>query len=452
MPDSRIRQLKTGTHAPGPVVYWMHREHRARDNWALLHAQNTASERKQPLCVIYALAPGFLEAGHRQFNFLVQGLEQTAATLEKLNIPFFMRMGEPVQVIPELITELRASTLVTDFDPLHIKRQWVDEICSTLDMEIFEVDGRNVVPCWVTSQKREYAARTIRPKIHRLLPEFLHPAPKLEKHQHTLKERPHCNTWKEAKEFAASLPGPSPTQFMPGEQGAADMLSTFMKTRLNQYGKGRNVPTNDTTSWLSPYLHFGQIASLRVALEVMESGKDRESIDSYLEQLIVRRELSDNFCLYEPNYDNTGCFDPWAANTLEKHAGDPRPALYTPEQFEQALTHDPLWNAAQKEMVNTGRMHGYMRMYWAKKILEWSRTPDEAMHTAILLNDRYQLDGRDPNGYTGVAWAIGGVHDRAWAERPVFGKIRFMSAGGAKSKFRVKDYIAAQEEKQGSLI
>jgi deoxyribodipyrimidine photo-lyase len=195
------------------------------------------------------------------------------------------------------------------------------------------------------------------------------------------------------------------------------------------------------SSNLSPYLHFGQISAQRIALETYKRKHNIETKDAFLEELIVRRELSDNFCFYNKNYDSFDGFPEWAKKTLNEHRKDKREFTYNLEQFEKAKTHDDLWNAAQIEMVKTGKMHGYMRMYWAKKILEWTETPEEALEFSIYLNDKYELDGRDPNGYTGCAWSIGGVHDRAWTERPVFGKIRYMNYNGAKRKFDVKRYI-----------
>ena len=192
---------------------------------------------------------------------------------------------------------------------------------------------------------------------------------------------------------------------------------------------------------MSPYFHFGHISTQRVALEIKNSSLKNEDKNSFLEEMIVRRELSDNFCEYEPNYDYFEGFHSWAKKTLNEHRDDERDYLYPKEQFEEAKTHDPLWNAAQNQMREQGKMHGYMRMYWAKKILEWSPSPEIAMQIAIELNDKYELDGRDPNGYAGIAWSIGGVHDRAWFERPVYGKIRYMNYNGCKTKFNVNSYI-----------
>ncbi|MGD8924028.1 MAG: deoxyribodipyrimidine photolyase, partial [Syntrophobacterales bacterium] len=228
---------------------------------------------------------------------------------------------------------------------------------------------------------------------------------------------------------------------LPGEKAAADILDQFLTTKLSTYSSKRNDPNEYAVSHLSPYLHFGQISAQRVALEVRKRKVSKASKDDFLEELIVRRELSDNFCYYNPDYDKFAGFPEWAQKTLDEHRNDKREYIYSLEQFESGKTHDDLWNAAQSEMVKTGKMHGYMRMYWAKKILEWTSSPEDALEIAILLNDKYELDGRDTNGYVGIAWSIGGVHDRAWKERSIFGKVRYMSYGGCKAKFSVKTYI-----------
>jgi deoxyribodipyrimidine photo-lyase len=226
-----------------------------------------------------------------------------------------------------------------------------------------------------------------------------------------------------------------------GEQNAQIVLKDFLEKKLDRYAEERNDPNKNVLSNLSPYLHFGQISAQRIALTVNQFYGNHPSSDSFLEELIVRRELSDNFCYYNTKYDSFEGFPDWAKKTLNDHRKDKREFIYSLEEFEKAKTHEDLWNAAQIEMVKTGKMHGYMRMYWAKKILEWSKSPEEALKIAIYLNDKYELDGRDPNGYTGCAWSIGGVHDRAWTERQIFGKIRYMNFNGAKRKFDVASYI-----------
>ena len=231
---------------------------------------------------------------------------------------------------------------------------------------------------------------------------------------------------------------------IPGEKAAKDKLS-LLSDSLSGYDQNRNDPTKEALSNLSPYFHFGHISPQRVAFEIKNSSLTKSDKDSFLEEMIVRRELSDNFCEYESNYDHFDGFHDWAKKTLNEHRNDEREYLYPKEQFEFADTHDPLWNAAQNQMRQKGKMHGYMRMYWAKKILEWSPNPEVALQIAIDLNDKYELDGRDPNGYAGIAWSIGGIHDRAWFERPVYGKVRYMNYNGCKSKFNVKRYIEMYE-------
>jgi deoxyribodipyrimidine photo-lyase len=228
----------------------------------------------------------------------------------------------------------------------------------------------------------------------------------------------------------------------PGENAAREILTTFLDLKLERYNEQRNDPNEDASSNLSPYLHFGQISAQRVAIEIMKNIPGNENTESFLEELIIRRELSDNYCFYNPDYDRFGGFPEWARKTLNEHRMDEREYLYNYQSFENAQTHDLLWNAAQMEMVKSGKMHGYMRMYWAKKILEWTRSPEEALDFSLRLNDRYQLDGRDSNGFVGCAWSIGGVHDRAWTERAVYGKIRYMNYNGCKRKFDVERYIS----------
>jgi deoxyribodipyrimidine photo-lyase len=215
----------------------------------------------------------------------------------------------------------------------------------------------------------------------------------------------------------------------------------FMKKHFKQYSAKRNDPTIDFQSGLSPYLHFGQISAQRIVLETIKRSLRSNPQESFFNEIIIWRELADNYCYYNADYDRVKGFPDWAQKTLDEHRNDFREYLYTAEEFENAKTHDDLWNAAQMEMVKTGKMHGYMRMYWAKKILEWTVSAEQALDFAIYLNDKYSLDGRDPNGYAGIAWSIGGVHDRPWFEREIFGKIRFMSYNGCKNKFNVAKYI-----------
>jgi deoxyribodipyrimidine photo-lyase len=235
---------------------------------------------------------------------------------------------------------------------------------------------------------------------------------------------------------------PPVSRFFPGGTShAKKRFQAFLANGLENYDRHGNQPQTDDISHMSPYLHFGQISPLYLALAVMNVDRSlADARDAFLEQLIIRRELAINFVYFTPGYDTFDVIPGWAKKTLADHESDPREYLYTPEQLTQAKTHDPYWNAAMMEMTHTGFMHNYMRMYWGKKILEWSSTPKQAYETTLTLNNRYFLDGRDPNSYTGVAWLYG-VHDRAWAERSIFGKVRYMAASGLERKCDISAYV-----------
>ena len=442
MNQKRIRILKRNDNSYGPIVLWMSRDQRMNDNWALLFAQELAIKQKTPLAVIFCLVPRFLNATIRQYGFMIKGLQEVEKNLKKKNMPFFLLTGSPEIEIPKFVNRYKAGTIVADFNPLHINKIWKESVMKNIDIAFFEVDAHNIVPCWTASSKQEYGARTLRPKLHRLLPEFLKDFPSLKKHSYSWEEKIGIIDWRESlKALDVDFTIQEVEWIKPGEKAAYQTMQKFFKNKLPLYDKQRNDPVRDEQSNLSPYLHFGQISPQRIALEAFKISADKQSRDAFLEELIIRRKLSDNFCFYNANYDNVEGFPAWAKKTLNEHRNDKRKYLYTLQQFEDALTHDELWNAAQMEMVKKGKMHGYMRMYWAKKILEWTDSPEQAMKIVIYLNDRYELDGRDPNGYTGIAWSIGGVHDRAWNERPVLGKIHYMSYNGCKAKFDIKKYI-----------
>ncbi len=448
--DKRARLLQAGKEQPGPVAYWMSRDQRAHDNWALLYAQQLALERRVPLLVVFCLAPAFLGAAWRQYDFMLKGLAEVAQELENFGIPFHLMRGEPGVEIPQWAKAMDVGLLVTDFDPLRLKRAWKEEVAQRLAVPLWEVDAHNIVPCWLASPKQEWAAYSFRPKIHRALSEFLMPFPPLLKHPFPSGEKGiGLDVPKLLDSLSLDRSVAPVTWLQPGENRARAHLRQFLSKKLPRYDEDRNDPNRDGQSDLSPYFHFGQLAPQRVALEVEEAKTPRAAKEAFLEELIVRRELSDNFVYYNPAYDRFQGFPDWAQKTLHDHRADEREYLYSLEELEAGRTHDPLWNAAQLEMVNLGKMHGYMRMYWAKKILEWTASPEEALGAAIYLNDRYELDGRDPNGYVGVAWSLGGVHDRAWGERRLFGKIRYMSYKGAAGKFDVQAYIDKQLEGSG---
>lgn len=448
----RVRVHDGAEQRIGPVLYWMHRAFRAMDNWGLIWARQQALQLGTPVAVVFCLTPSFLGATLRQYDFLLKGLAETAAALRAANIKLILRSGEPAEEMLLLCREVRPSLVVTDFDPLRIKKQWLHALVKPRLCPVHEVDSRNIVPAWVASDHREFMARTFRPRINRHLHDFLDPFPALDPHPYpwTMNVAGHDLALLRARlKVDASVQPVS--WLLPGESAARATLATFIEQRLQHYGQ-RNDPNIHACSDLSPYLHFGMISAQGIVLELRRRGLHGTAVDGFIEELVVRRELSDNFCLYTPEYDQVAGFPEWARRSLERHRQDKRPYLYRDEQFERAQTHDLLWNAAQQQLVTTGKIHSYLRMYWAKKILEWTEEPARALQLAIHLNDRYALDGRETNGYAGIAWSIGGVHDRGWSERPVFGTIRYMNGAGARRKFDVNRYIHTWTPAQPSLF
>ena len=436
----RIAKLNNNEFNPtGPVIYWMSRDQRVKDNWALIYASELCKKYKLPLAVVFSINSKFLDATIRQYDFMIKGLIEVEEELDKLNISFFLLEGTPEDTIKKFVKSHDVSAVVTDFSPVKIGRIWRENLAKSIEIPLYEVDAHNIVPCTYVSNKQEFGAYTIRPKIKKLLDEFLVDIPDLHASYHTIKkEKINWNNVFNKLNINFEV---KPVDWVtPGYNSGMKLLHNFIKEKLPNYNEKRNDPNEDAQSNLSPYLHFGQISAQRIALEV-KNHKPNIDTESYLEELIVRRELADNFCYFNNNYDNSDGFPDWVKKNFSEHRKDPREYIYTKHQLESAKTHDPLWNAAQIQMVKTGKMHGYLRMYWAKKILEWTENEDEAMKIAIYLNDKYELDGRDPNGYAGIAWSIGGVHDRAWFPRPIFGKIRYMSFNGAKTKFNVEKYI-----------
>ncbi|MDD2534056.1 MAG: deoxyribodipyrimidine photo-lyase [Eubacteriales bacterium] len=453
----RTRALNQQLIEAKPVIYWMNRDMRVADNWALIQAQTEATRLKQPLAVVFCLQKTFLGATSRHFVFMLEGLKQVARDLAQLKIPMLIIEDDPAQAVPIVADQLGAGLIVSDFSPLRLPRQWRTDMAkqaAARSIAMVEVDAHNIIPVWQVSDKLEFAARTIRPKIHRQLAAWLTEFP-------ILLQQTAVWTVEQQKTLAVygwpdraieryidtrieRLGGADSRLLSSGPDAGQKRLHTFLHEDLPRYGE-RNDPNKPVTSRLSAYLHFGQLSAQRVALATqgieVTSSDIKIAIDDFLEELIVRRELSDNFCFYNPDYDSFAGFPKWAKQTLDAHRHDPRTYRYTDEQLLQGQTHDILWNAAQHELVNQGSMPGYLRMYWAKKLLEWCGSPEQAMQVAIHFNDTYALDGRDPNGYTGIAWSIGGVHDRPWGERAVFGMIRFMSFDGCKRKFSIDDYV-----------
>lgn len=446
----RVRILSKATEVPDGaegIMYWMTREERIQDNWSLLYAQRLALKTKLPLHIYFCLRKTFMNAPLRHFKFLLKGLEETAKESEKLNIPFHMVISdEGDNTVIEFVQKHKMGTVVIDFSPLRIAQSWLEKLKKSLpeDVPIIQVDGHNIVPCWVASDKLEYGARTIRNKINSKLNLFLTPFPPVIKHPHKGKLKSDEIDWQAAEaalEVDRTIDEVSWAK--PGYVNGIKTLFDFCEKRLKKFKDKRNDPLGDAISNLSPWFHFGQISVQRCILVVNKfKSKYKESVESFCEEAIIRRELSDNFCYYNPNYDKIeGAYD-WAQKTLNEHRKDKREWLYTREELENSLTHDDLWNSTQIQLVKEGKIHGFLRMYWAKKILEWTETPELALEISIYLNDKYSLDGRDPNGFVGCMWSICGIHDQGWKERSVFGKIRYMNYAGCQRKFNVSAFVA----------
>jgi deoxyribodipyrimidine photo-lyase len=419
----------------------MQQSQRVVFNHALEYAVMEAGRMNLPLIVLFCLAD-FPDANFRHYQFMAQGLIEVKKSLHERGISMFLVTGDPVKEVVSIA--LNAALLITDRGYLRIQRQWRMAVAATVKCSMVEIETECIVPVETASPKEEYTAGTLRPKIHRLLREYLVPLK-----QKTVK-RDSLAIKCDAVSFPASvreimqlvktdMSVPSVKGFSGGYIAASERLGSFINHKLDNFGSLRNDPSMDYSSGLSPYIHFGQISTLQIAMEI--SATRSPGKDAFLEELIVRRELAFNFVWYNKYYDSYLSLPSWAAATLQAHCPDKRDPFYTKKQLEEAATADSYWNAAQREMVIGGKMHGYMRMYWGKKLIEWMSSPADAYAFALYLNNRYELDGRDPNGYAGVAWCFG-KHDRAWKERPIFGKVRYMNASGLERKFDIDAYVS----------
>jgi deoxyribodipyrimidine photo-lyase len=443
--DPRIAVRKPG--APNPegkcVVYWMQRAQRAVDNPALDVAIDLGNELGKPVVAFLAPVPFYPHANLRHYRFLSTGIPDIAEGLSKRNVGLVLRTY-PDHSLTKFCEQVRPAIVISDENPLRETEHWRVRAAQHLKVPFWSVDADVVVPSRLLG-KEHFAARTIRPRLQELLPQFLVPT-KVVKAGIPWKKPRTLQSLSTHENFSAGWSldrSVSPVENLQGgSKRALSVLADFVKHGLENYRENRNHPDLSGTSHLSPYLHFGHIGPLTIAHAVQAASAPAAAKQAFLEQLIVRRELSVNFVRYNSHYDSFACLEPWADRSFARHSGDRRPIVYDEEQLEQAETHDSLWNAAQKQMILTGWMHNYMRMYWAKKILEWSPSVATAYQRAVWLNDRYELDGRDPNGYAGIAWAIVGKHDRPWFERPVFGQVRYMSLASTGRKFDSKSYIA----------
>lgn len=445
---NRLKHLNyEGIHQEGDyVLYWMQASQRYEYNHALQYAIQIANQKDKPLIVYFCLTADFPEANRRHFYFMLEGLLELKKKFKQENIPFIIENIDPVTGVTRL--SKKALTVITDKGYLKIQKYWRKEIAKNIMCPLIEIETDIVVPVEEASKKEEYAAYTLRKKINSKKIDYLLPF-SIESLNHTdhplhgfksvtldskkdiiriINDLGLTNTLKEVSFFTG------------GYSEAKKKLNDFINHHMTCYSENSNDPTNPITSNLSPYLHFGQISPIEIALEIMEAQKPGE--EDFIEQLIVRRELAINFVYYNENYDGQleDILHDWTLRTMDEHKNDPRKYNYSLETLEKAKTHDSYWNAAQKQLKITGDMHNYMRMYWGKKVLEWTDHYQIAYNHLIYLNNKYALDGRDANSFAGIAWCFG-KHDRAWQERDIFGKIRYMNANGLKRKFKIDKYI-----------
>jgi deoxyribodipyrimidine photo-lyase len=428
------------------ILYWMQASVRTRYNHALNYALQLGNQYKLPVVVFFQLINNYPEANARHYHFLLEGLQDVQKTLQEKHIAFVVGIKKNEKHISLEKLARDARLVITDRGYTRFQRQWREQLASSISYSLVQVESDVVVPVETASPKEEYSAYTLRKKITPQIPVFLKPltlpTPKYPSLHFSF---PSLDLSQDISSLIQKLKIDhtikSSSFFHAGEQEAQKTLKLFIREKLSHYHEHRNDPSLDGLSNLSPYLHFGHISPIDIILQTKDTLSSQEAKDTLQEELIVRRELAMNFVFYNESYDSFDCLPFWAKNTLEKHKHDKREYLYTREQLETARTHDPYWNASQEEMLLTGKMHGYMRMYWGKKILEWSKTPQEAFETALYLNNKYELDGRDPNGFAGVAWCFG-KHDRPWTEREIFGMVRYMNAKGLERKFPIQKYVA----------
>lgn len=441
----------------GGVAYFMHRDQRLHDNWSVIYGQRIAVDNNLPFHIVAGISvkwPTDPEATRRALNFSLGGLEEVEEDCKKFGIEFHLLYEQDLitsisERIVNFIKHSNTKCIVVDFSPLkpHCEQIRIleKEMRKMDSCVLYQVDSHNIVPVWEASNVEEPRATEMRQKIMLKFDDFFTEFPNVQIHPIKSHFKSDPIDWDTVRaSIVVDESVASPDWAKPGYKQAFLKLHEFIESGLKDYSEKRNDPTFNAISNLSPWLHYGHISAQRVIAEVLKYKSNYpSSVTKFIDEAVVWSEMSDNYCFYNSNYDNLEGAPIWAIETLNKHRITNREYIYSKEQFDIADTHDELWNAAQIQLKREGKMHGYMRMYWAKKILEWTVSPDEAIKYALYFNDHYSLDGADSNGYAGVMWSIAGVHDPPkWGERPVYGKIRYMSFNGAKKKFDVFSYIS----------
>lgn len=445
--DGRMANRVTALNAnPGRdgkcIVYWMQSCLRLDDNPALALAVHEANTHHLPLLVLFSIDRSIPMANERNFTFMLESLAEVVQNLPDTNAGICLRMGSAVDNAVAVCRETDASFLITDESRLQEGIRRRSTVAGRVKIPVLQVDANVVVPARLIP-KEQYAAYAIRPKLMKLMSRYLRPfGPQrvnVGRSVDAAGDLESIDVKKVLQMLALPRVTPSP-MYRGGEQRAWSTLEEFIDRKLDGYAENRSRPDRDGTSNLSPYLRFGCISPVSLLRAVIDSGHRKDGIGAFVEAAFVRRELAENFTFYNKSYRSLACLPEWARRTLDDHRQDRRRALFSLEALEAGATGDELWDASQHEVLKTGKMAGYMRMYWGKQVIGWTRTPEEALHVLLYLNDRYEIDGRSPGGYAGILWCFG-KHDRPFPERPVFGKIRCMSPGAQRKKFDVDAYI-----------
>ncbi|MFA6505102.1 MAG: deoxyribodipyrimidine photo-lyase [Treponemataceae bacterium] len=454
MRKERVSEANGKSERPGAfVLYWMQASVRAEENLALDWAVAQANEKGLPLIALFCLVRDFPYASPEHYRYLIGGLREVSCSLTKKGVLLVVSRESPGKAVGEFAAN--AALVVTDCGYMRIQQKWLKDVADAVPCRLVRVEGDVVVPTAIASNKEEWSAFTLRRRIMPLVDSFLDAAEERTPRISSLGFAIAPSYAADLEGLAIAPPGTPAARAAdtriaetPGYKPALRAFTDFLNTHLSEYDECRSDPNRGyATSRMSAALHFGHISPISLVRRAMTAAGEKsamtcanKSLAAYIEQLIVRRELAVNFVAHRDDYDAYSSLPDWSRKTLAEGALHKRDALYSFAEFEAAATHDPYWNAAQDQMVITGRMHGYMRMYWGKQILAWSPTPELAYSTAVTLNDRYSLDGRDPNGYAGIAWCFG-KHDRPWTGRPVFGTVRYMNANGLRRKFDAEAYV-----------